>query len=60
MAAVAGSNPSDLKCFKCRNGLEVSTDDVVDQDSADQSLVVLREDKLPEWVQVKIEEVKPP
>ena len=60
MAAVAGSNPSDLKCFKCRSGLEVSTDDVFDQDSADQSLVVLREDKLPEWVQVKIEEVKPP
>jgi hypothetical protein len=53
----ASSQPlPDLKCYKCRSSLNLTNDDIVDKGS-DQSLIILREDDLPEWIQQKIEEV---
>ncbi len=58
MAEAASSQ--DLRCSKCRSSLGVNPDQVHDLEgqSLDQTLIFLREDKLPEWIEQKVEEVK--
>ena len=57
MAEAASSE--DLRCCKCRSGLGVNPDQVHDLEgrTLDQTLFFLREDKLPEWIEQKVEEV---
>jgi hypothetical protein len=58
MAEAASSQ--DLRCSKCRSGLGVNPDQVHDLEgqTLDQTLIFLKEDKLPEWIEQKVEEVK--
>jgi hypothetical protein len=59
--ATAQSDPTsqDLRCNKCRTSLSVSSDHVqnLEGKNLDQTLIFLREDSLPEWIELKVEEV---
>ena len=55
-----GSGSSqDLRCNKCRASLNVQSDHVQDIEgkNLDQTLIFLREDCLPQWIELKVEEV---
>ena len=58
--AEAASSQEDLRCSKCRSGLSVNPDQLHDLESPalDQTLIFIREDKLPEWIEQKVEEVE--
>ena len=53
------SSSQDLRCNKCRTTLNVDPGQIEDPESknVDQSLIFLREDQLPEWIEKKVEEV---
>ena len=58
-SAASSSTPSpfpDLKCSKCRKSLNLGNEDIDDQ-AVEPSLIFLREDNLPEWILLKVEEV---
>jgi hypothetical protein len=59
MAEADSTSKQDLKCNKCRVTLNVDSDQIqeVEGKQLDQSLIFLREDKLPEWIEKKVEEV---
>jgi hypothetical protein len=52
----AADTGEDLKCCKCRTGLGVRAD-ANTADHADETQIFLAEDRLPEWIVLKIEEV---
>ena len=55
-----GSGSSqDLRCNKCRASLNVQSDHVqnIEGKNLDQTLIFLREDCLPQWIELKVEEV---
>jgi hypothetical protein len=58
MAEADSTSKQDLKCNKCRVTLNVDSDQIqeVEGKHLDQSLIFLREDKLPEWIEKKVEE----
>jgi hypothetical protein len=59
MAEADSTSKQDLKCNKCRVTLNVDSDQIqeIEGKQLDQSLIFLREDKLPEWIEKKVEEV---